>query len=217
MSLPLIADGDGHVGDLRDEWVANEPRDPDAGLPRRVDRNERFVPVVVNVGEVRDLGLGQRRLRPEEPHPPRSLTETSEALAQASCVRRPDRPDEHRLEVVHRRRKRSRSDQAVCLRLPVQRSAPFDADRCQHVRAVHHETANGSGGMFWLRRNRFVGSYSFFTATSRASVSGGYDARTLSGSASAAKLTYIDPSPYAHREVPAAPARFTCCTQPRAR
>jgi uncharacterized protein DUF1254 len=47
------------------------------------------------------------------------------------------------------------------------------------------------GSMFWLRRNTFVGSYSFFSATSRAYVSSPYADRAAS--VSPRKFTYARP------------------------
>ena len=45
------------------------------------------------------------------------------------------------------------------------------------------------GAMFWFNRNRLVGSYSFFSSTSRRYVSAGYDARTSAVFASPVKFT----------------------------
>jgi hypothetical protein len=45
------------------------------------------------------------------------------------------------------------------------------------------------GGMFWFRRNRFVGSYSALIARRRSQVAPGYAARTRSGPSSTRKFT----------------------------
>ncbi len=71
------------------------------------------------------------------------------------------------------------------------------------VAAVHAETSLGlrprspgqsSGGMFWLRRKRFPGSYAVLMFRSRVHVVSSYAWRTLAGSSTSRKLTYAPPA-----------------------
>jgi len=92
LALPRVGNRDRHFGDLAVLGRADEARHADAALGPGLDRHQSLVVVVVDLGEVGQLGLAQvagrreeapvARLRAEAPHPGRQL----------GPVVRPDRP-----------------------------------------------------------------------------------------------------------------------------
>jgi hypothetical protein len=63
VSLPIVGDRDSELGAVGMGWRADLSRDADSLAGGRVDRHERFVIVVVDLGEVGELGGRQRAVR----------------------------------------------------------------------------------------------------------------------------------------------------------
>ena len=90
-SVPVVGNRDGDVGGVvrsRPDGVAG---DADHPAVDRVERHDRLVGDVIDVGQVRQLALGQRRLRPEEPPVARLRAEPCEPVGERVTVTRPDR------------------------------------------------------------------------------------------------------------------------------
>jgi hypothetical protein len=90
-ALPLIDHGHGRLGGVRAVRPADEPGDADAVTGLRLDGGERLVVVMVDLGEVGDVGLAELRHRREEALVARFGAEPREAGEQALAVVRPHR------------------------------------------------------------------------------------------------------------------------------
>jgi hypothetical protein len=58
VSLPVVDHGDGQLGNTVIDRRANVARDSDPFVARGVDRDESLVVVMVDLGEVAQLGVG---------------------------------------------------------------------------------------------------------------------------------------------------------------
>ena len=98
-ALPVISDRDGDFGRVRVSFVPDVTGHSDAA-PVTIQCAERLVVMVVDVGEVAQLGRRQLVLDGEEPHPAGSSTQPGEALGQERSITATDRPDQHRRSVT---------------------------------------------------------------------------------------------------------------------
>jgi len=97
--LPVIDDGDRDLSRLRIAGIADIAGDAHALPAGLVQRAERFMVVVVDVGEVAHLRRRQFFLHAQEPHLTRCGAEPSEAIGEQRRVRAADLPDQHRRPV----------------------------------------------------------------------------------------------------------------------
>ena len=75
------------------------------------------------------------------------------------------------------------------IEVPLARAVRLLPDPRSIIHFSRRQCCHTVGAMFWFNRNRLVGSYSFFSSTSRRYVSAGYDARTSAVFASPVKFT----------------------------
>jgi hypothetical protein len=94
-ALPVIDDGDGNFGSLRVFVVPDVASDAQAAAVDVIQRPERLVVVVVDLGEITQLRLGQFRFARQEPQPSRLGTQPEEALGQERSVTGPDLSYQH--------------------------------------------------------------------------------------------------------------------------
>src|SRR6266516_618087 len=94
-ALPVVDDGDGDLGGLWVFSVADVAGDAHAAPVGVVQRAERLVIVVVDLGEVAQLRGGQFFLSCQEPHLAGSGTEPCEAVGQQRRVSALDLPYQH--------------------------------------------------------------------------------------------------------------------------
>jgi len=93
--LPLVDHGDGRLGRVRAVGAADEARDADAVAGNRVDRGERLVVVVVDVGQVGHDIVRELRHRRQEALVARLRAEPLKAGQQQLAVVRAHRAHEH--------------------------------------------------------------------------------------------------------------------------
>jgi hypothetical protein len=97
--LPVIDDGDRDLSRLRVVGIPDVAGDAHAVPAGLVQRAERLMVVVVDVGEVAQLRRRQFFLHAQEPHLPRCGAEPGEAVGEQRSVRAADLPDQHRRPV----------------------------------------------------------------------------------------------------------------------
>jgi hypothetical protein len=104
MSLPVVDNRDGQLGNTVIDRRPDVACDSDPVAARGVDGDEGFVVMVVDVGEVAQLGVGQARMRRQKPPVARALAETVEPCLQSRPVLGTHRPDFDRIRARWRRR-----------------------------------------------------------------------------------------------------------------
>ena len=94
--MPLVDDGDGHVGALRLPDPGRVAGDAD-DRARAVERDDRDVAALVDLGEEGEVAAAELGLRAEEAPAARLLAEAGEEVADAGLVVRLDRADHEAL------------------------------------------------------------------------------------------------------------------------
>ena len=89
---PVVGDGDGGLREPRPVAQPDEARDSHTAAGDGVERRQRLVIVMVDLGEVAQLRLAELRQRGEEAAIARLRAQTREALGQERLVRRLDGP-----------------------------------------------------------------------------------------------------------------------------
>ena len=90
--MPRVDDGDGHVGALRLAGPGRVAGDAD-DRARAVERDDRDVAALVDLGEEREVAAAEPGLRAEEAPAARLLAEAREEVTDAGLVFRFDRAD----------------------------------------------------------------------------------------------------------------------------
>jgi hypothetical protein len=98
--MPVIDDGDRDLSRLRVAGMADVAGDTHAVPAGSVQRSQRLMVVVVDVGEVAQLRRRQFFLHAQEPHLPGRGAEPGEAVGEQRSVHTADRPYQHRRPVT---------------------------------------------------------------------------------------------------------------------
>ena len=91
--LPVVGDREGDLGAVGPRVVADEPRDADAIVGARVERHERLVIAMVDLGEIAQVARAEARMRAEEAAVARLVAQAVEAGRERRLVVGLDRPD----------------------------------------------------------------------------------------------------------------------------
>jgi len=98
--LPVIDDGERDLSRLRVVGIPDIAGNAHAAPAGQVQRTERLMVVVVEVGKVAQLRRRQFFLHAQEPHLARCGAEPAEAVGEQRSVRAPDLPYQHRRPVT---------------------------------------------------------------------------------------------------------------------
>ena len=96
LAAPMIGDHDRHLGlAVPVRMGADVPRHPDQVTFVGVDCRQRLVMVVIDLGQVGEVGFAQSHHRSEEPLETGLGAQPFETGGELLLVGRPDRPDQH--------------------------------------------------------------------------------------------------------------------------
>jgi hypothetical protein len=99
-ALPIVDHRDRQLGGRRILGGAHIPRDTDPVAGDGIDRDQRLVVVVVDLGEIAQLLLAQAGMGREEAAVPRPVAELLEALGERPLVLRLDRADQKLIDIL---------------------------------------------------------------------------------------------------------------------
>jgi hypothetical protein len=101
-ALPLVDDGDGNFGGFRVLRVPDVAGDAQAPAVDGIEGRQRLVIVVVDLGEVAQLGSGQLGSARQEPQPAGFDTQAAEAVGEQGRVTAPNWPYQHLRRIAQR-------------------------------------------------------------------------------------------------------------------